>query len=76
MKQLSFWNSIWEPLEVGWWIDWAMMNKIHENLGCIISVVTTSGLPVCGYVPNNATGASKTFIAAILGDGRLLKISQ
>lgn len=76
MKQLGFWDPIWDPMEIGWWIEWALQNKIREYPEYTHSVVTPTGEPVCGCVPNNHNGQRMTHVATSIGDGTLLHVTR
>jgi hypothetical protein len=75
MNQSSFWVSVWEPLEIGWWVEYALQNKIREFPNHAHSVVTLTGEPVCGFVPH-VFNNTMTHISNILGNGDLLHLSK
>jgi hypothetical protein len=76
MTQLGFWNSIWDPMEVGWYVQWALENKVRQKPENTHTVVTKTNLAVCGYVPNVKSQWSHIHITDKLGDGNLLYLTN
>lgn len=79
MKQLEFWEGFYSPLEVGWWIMFALDNLIIHDPNASYTVYSEKAKePICGSVPNEWNGKRHLIPVNddIFGDGHQLHLTR
>jgi len=79
VKQLEFWEGFYSPLEVGWWIMFAMdIRIIHDPNASYTVYSEKAGTPICGSVPNEWNGQHYLIPVNddIVGDGHQLHLTR
>lgn len=76
-KQITIWKDFYSPLEIGWWIMFALDNIINDPNAIYTIYSKKSKQSICGSIPNNWNG-NRYFVAVnddIFSDGNQLHLN-
>jgi hypothetical protein len=79
MKQLSFFEDFYSPMEVGWWIMYSLENQIQKDPNSVHTVFNEkTGTAICGSIPNECNGKKQVHLInnEIYGNGNLLHLTR